>query len=188
VNRDAAFWGVLLALGLVGLWAAWSGSAGRPTTTQESPFTEMEIARVKGEPEAPDFSLQTPEGWTVTLSAFRGQVVLLNFWATWCPPCREEMPSIQRLHRKLADQGLVVLAVDVDESHRLVAKFMKDFGLSFPALLDAGSEVSSRYGVRGLPTTWLVDRRGRLVGGAVGPRNWAGPAAQAVIRPLLEQR
>lgn len=188
MSRQTLLCGVSVALALVAVGVAWSRSVGRSATTPESPFTEMEVVRVKGEPEAPDFSLPTLEGRAVTLSALRGQVVLLNFWATWCPPCREEMPSIERLHRELGDQGLVVLAVDVDESPRLVAKFMKDFGLSFPALLDARSEVASRYGVGGLPTTWLIDRRGRVVGGAVGPRDWASPAGRAVIQPLLDQR
>ena len=122
----------------------------------------------------------------MTLSTLRGQVVFLNFWATWCPPCREEMPSIERLHQEFKDQGLAVLAVDVGERPTLVAKFMKDFRLSFPVLLDRGSEVWSRYGVGGLPTTILVDRRGRIVGGAIGPRDWASPAGRALIRSLLE--
>jgi len=146
----------------------------------------MEVVRYKGAPEAPDFSLPTLEGQTVTLSALRGQVVFLNFWATWCPPCREEMPSIERLHRAFKDQGLVVLAVDVDEGAGVVARFVKDFRLSFPVLLDTGSAVTPRYGVVGLPTTILVDRRGRIVGGAVGPRDWASPAGRALIRSLLE--
>jgi cytochrome c biogenesis protein CcmG/thiol:disulfide interchange protein DsbE len=192
VRREALLWGVSLALALVAVGlVVWSRSVGRSATTPESPFTEMDVVRVKGEPDAPDFSLPTLEGRTVTLSSLRGQVVFLNFWATWCLPCREEMPSIERLHRALGGQGLVVLAVDVDENPRLVAKFMKDFGLSFPALLDAGSEVSSRYGVRGLlglPTTMLVDRRGRIVGAAIGPRDWGSPTGQALILSLLEQK
>ena len=95
----------------------------------------------------------------------------------WCPPCREEMPSIERLHRALGDQGLVVLAVDVDESPERVAKFVKDFRLSFPVPLDAGSHVFSSYGAPGLPTTMLIDRRGRIIGVALGPRDWASDAA-----------
>jgi peroxiredoxin len=146
----------------------------------------MSVVRYRGDAEAPDFSLPSLEGGAVTLSALRGQVVFLNFWATWCPPCREEMPSIERLHREFKDQELAVLAVDVDESPNVVAKFVKNFRLSFPVLLDTGSEVSSRYGVGGLPTTILVDRRGRVVGAAIGPRDWASPAGRALIRSLLE--
>jgi thiol-disulfide isomerase/thioredoxin len=116
----------------------------------------MAVVRYKGEPEAPDFTLPTLEGRTVTLSALRGQVVFLNFWATWCPPCREEMPSIEQLHSALGAQGLGVLAVDVDESPERVAKFVKDFRLGFPVLLDAGSHVFER-GAPGLLTT-ILDR------------------------------
>ena len=95
---------------------------------------------------------------------------------------------MERLHRKLADKGLVILAVNLDESPKLVNKFMKDFRLTFPALLDGGSRVSSRYAVTGLPTTTLIDRRGRIVGGAVGPRDWASAGGLALISALLEQR
>jgi len=180
-------WGgaVVIAVGV--LLLAWRLPIGRPAPTPDSPYAEMEVVRHKGAPEAPDFSLPTLEGQTVTLSALRGRVVFLNFWATWCPPCREEMPSIERLHRELKDQGLVVLGVDVDESPKLVAKFIEDFRLGFPVVLDAGSHVFSRYGVRGLPTTILIDRQGRVVGAAVGPRDWASPAGRALIRSLLEQ-
>lgn len=170
------------------LLLAWRLPIGRPAPTADSPYAEMAVVRYKGAPPAPDFSLSTLEGQIVTLSALRGQVVFLNFWATWCPPCREEMPSIERLHRELRDQGLVVLAVDVDESPERVAKFVKDFRLSFPVPLDAGSNLFSTYGAPGLPTTMLIDRRGRVVGMALGPRDWASDAARALIRTLLEQQ
>jgi peroxiredoxin len=186
-GREALLWSLAAAMGLVALFLAWSRPIDRSAATQGSPFTELSVVRYKGDAEAPDFSLPTLEGGAVTVSTLRGQVVFLNFWATWCPPCREEMPSIERLHREFRDQGLAILAVDVDERPTLVAEFMKDFRLSFPILLDRGSEVSSRYGVGGLPTTILVDRRGRIVGGAIGPRDWASPAGRALIRSLLEQ-
>jgi peroxiredoxin len=98
------------------------------------------------------------------------------------------MPSIERLHRALGAQGLVVLAVDVDESPERVAKFVKDFRLGFPVLLDAGSRVFASYGASGLPTTILIDRRGRVIGGALGPRDWASDAGLALIRTLLEEQ
>jgi thiol-disulfide isomerase/thioredoxin len=131
--------------------------------------------------------LSTPEGSTLTLGEFRGKVVFLNFWATWCPPCRVEMPSMERLHKEFKDQGLAMLAVDVQESPNEVARFMKQFRLSFPALLDLEGEVTLRYRVSGLPTTLLIDRSGRVVGAAVGPRNWASPEATALIRSLLDR-
>jgi peroxiredoxin len=150
-------------------------------------FRVLAVAHVSGQAPAPEFSLPTPDGKTIALAQLRGKVVFLSFWATWCPPCRVEMPSMERLYREFKDQGLVMLAVDMGESGRQVVRFMKEFRLTFPALLDADSQVASRYGVQGIPTTFLIDRSGRGVGAARGPRDWASPEAKALIRSLLER-
>lgn len=142
---------------VIGAHAAWA---------EDPIFAVMAVAHLKPESEAADFTLKTPEGRSVTLSALRGQGVLLNFWATWCPPCRLEMPSMERLRQEFKDQGLVILAVDIEESPKLVAKFMKEFRLGFPALLDSDSKVSSRYRVLGLPD----DRPDRSAGASRGDR------------------
>lgn len=92
---------------------------------------------------------------------------------------------MERVHKEFSDQGLAILAVNIQESPKQVARFMRDFRLSFPALLDADGTVSQRYQVRGLPTTYLIDRTGRVVGQAVGAREWAGPEGKALIRSLL---
>ena len=106
---------------------------------------------------APMFTLETPEGESVSLSDFRGQVVLMNFWATWCAPCRVEMPIIQSRY----DQGgFAVLMIDFDESGVVVRAFMDDIGLDLPVLLDPGGIVREQYRVRGLPSSFLVDRDG----------------------------
>ncbi len=151
-------------------------------------FRAMGVLHEAKQSPAPEFSLSTPDGRTVGLAQLRGKVVFLNFWATWCPPCRLEMPSMERLHKEFKDQGLALLAVDVGESPKQVARFMAEFRLSFPTLLDEDGEVSTRSGVRGLPTTFLIDRSGRIVGTAVGARDWAGPDGRALIRFLLEGR
>ncbi len=157
-----------------------------PASAGDPLFQAMALAHVGGEAPAPDFALPTPEGkQPVSLAELRGRVVLLNFWATWCPPCREEMPSMERAHKEFGGQGLAILAVNIQESPKQVARFMRDFRLSFPALLDADGKVSQRYQVRGLPTTYLIDRTGRVVGQAVGARDWAGREAKALIRALL---
>lgn len=134
------------------------------------------------------FRLTTPDGKAIRLAQLRGQVVFLNFWATWCAPCRVEMPSMEQLYRELKGEGLVMLAVDVQESPKQVARFMEDFQLSFPALLDTDGKVAARYRVHGIPTTVLIDRKGRLAGTVVGPREWSSPQGKAVIRSLLKQR
>lgn len=162
--------------------------AGQPAWAKDPLFQAMGVLHEGRQPPAPEFSLASPEGKTIGLAQLRGKVVFLNFWATWCPPCRLEMPSMERLHQEFKDHGLAILAIDVGESRKQVARFMREFRLSFPALLDVNSEVSARYRVQGLPTTVLIDRRGRSVGAAVGARDWASPEGRALIRSLLDQK
>lgn len=107
--------------------------------------------------QAPDFTLQNLVGEEVSLRDLRGQVVLINFWATWCGPCRLEMPTIQARYN---DGGFAVLAVDFDESAEQVQAFMNELGLSLPALLDDGGRVQELYRVRGYPTSFFVDEQG----------------------------
>jgi len=109
---------------------------------------------------APDFELQSLDGKTVSLSDFRGKAVLLNFWATWCGPCRAEMPFLQQVHEEWADKGLVILAVNIGEGQSEVEEFMEEFGLSFLALLDTDREVALQYNVRAIPTTYFIDKEG----------------------------
>ncbi len=148
-------------------------------------FAALQVTHVTDGGQAPAFELPTADGQTVALAGLEGKIVLLNFWATWCPPCREEMPSMERLHQEFKAQGLAVLAVNIQESPKQVAPFMRAFRLTFPALLDSEMKVTALYQVRGLPVTYLIDRTGRLIGQAVGARDWASPAARALVRALL---
>ncbi len=118
---------------------------------------------------APDFALASLDGRTVRLADLRGQPVVLNFWATWCPPCRAEMPEFDALHRERPD--LAIFAVDVQEDASSVRRFQAELGLAFPLLLDADGRVWSAYQTRGLPTTYIVDRDGILRDVNVGPLN-----------------
>lgn len=136
--------------------------------------------------EAPDFALPDLDGRTHTLAEYRGKVVFLNIWATWCPPCREEMPSMNRLHERYAREGLVVLAVSEDEGPQAdVEAFARGLGLRFPILLDPDGVLPPRYGVTGYPETFLIDRSGRIVRHVVGPADWFSDAARAEIEALL---
>jgi len=115
----------------------------------------------KGKP-APDFTLKTLDGKKISLSDLKGKVVLVNFWATWCPPCREEMPLFERVYRKYKDKGFEILAISTDSSVDPIKKFVKEFKVSFPVLLDDG-KVSNLYSIQGLPTSFLIDREGKVV-------------------------
>ena len=112
-----------------------------------------------GQP-APDFKLQNLDGESVSLSDFKGKAVLVNFWATWCGPCRIEMPYLQEIYEEWSEQGLVLLAVNIGESPAKVKDFMEKYNLSFPVLLDAKTTVAREYNVSGIPTTFFIDKDG----------------------------
>lgn len=130
---------------------------------------------------APDFVLHDLSGAPVRLSSLRGQVVLVNIWATWCPPCRAEMPAIEAVYRQYAAQGFTVLAVNQAEELPAVADYLQQQGLSFPALLDLDGAVSATYRAGVLPTTFFIDRRG------VVRAIYRGPMARPVIAGIAEQ-
>lgn len=122
---------------------------------------------------APDFTLTDMQGQQVSLSQFRGKIVILNFWATWCPPCVEEMPSMEQLYREFKDKDLVVLAVNVESSgQEAVSEFLAKKSYSFKILLDPDAEIQNTYGVFRLPESFLIDRNGVVVEKVIGGRNW----------------
>jgi thiol-disulfide isomerase/thioredoxin len=138
--------------------------------------------------EAPvDFTLPFLDGAEKTLSAYKGKVVFLNFWATWCPPCRGEMPSMENLYQRFRDDGLELLGVDIQEAPGEVQEFMEEFGLSFPAALDRNGRISNDYGIDAIPTTFIIDREGNIILKAVGGRNWHTPALLAAFEILLSR-
>ncbi len=148
-------------------------------------FTALDLQNVKPPMEAIAFNAEKLDGKKVTLRDFRGKVVFLNFWATWCAPCREEMPAMEELYQAFKDKGLVVVAVNVKESQKAAAAFSTELKLTYPILLDPTGEVSVLYGAWALPLTYLIDREGVIVARAFGPRAWAGQEARALIKQLL---
>lgn len=134
---------------------------------------------------APDFNLRDTGGGHSGLSGQRGGWVLLNFWATWCGPCREEMPSMERLSRNFGNQGFTILAVNQRESAAQVNSFMRQHGLNFTVPLDSDGKVSNLYRVYGIPVTYLIDGNGQAVGMKSGSRDWASPDVVAVLRKLV---
>lgn len=154
-------------------------------------FTPLDIGS-----RAPDYQARSLAGDTVSLSSFAGDVVVLNVWATWCRPCVIEMPALQRLHEELGDQGLRVVAVSVDapqgvvgpfgEQGGNVSEFVNELGLTFTVLHDPSGGIESRYQVNGLPTTYVIDREGRIQRKVLGAREWDEPPLADQIRQLVE--
>jgi peroxiredoxin len=139
---------------------------------------------------APDFrALNIATGDTVRLEGYRGEVVLLNIWATWCEPCREEMPSIERLHRAFGPQGFRVVAVSIDESGPdVVRQFQQQYALTFDILHDRARAIERIYQTTGVPETFIINRDGRIVKKMIGAHDWASPANRDLIRRLLAPR
>jgi peroxiredoxin len=141
-----------------------------------------------GEPAIP-FKVATPDGGALELSDLKDKVVFLNFWATWCEPCLEEMPAMERLARTYHDRGLVVLALSADrEGASVVRPFLKRHGFTFPVGLDPGQAVARAYRVWALPSTFILDRTGLRLFQAHGARDWTGPPVLAFFDALLKRR
>ncbi|MDR0597664.1 MAG: redoxin domain-containing protein [Treponema sp.] len=133
-----------------------------------------------------DFSAEAPDGTVIRLSDLKGKALFLNFWATWCGPCRMEMPSMEALYRRFKDRGLEILAVNVRENRRDVAAFMEEMSLSFPAALDLRGDIASDYGIEAFPTTYLIDRNGGIVARLVGAIHWDVPELEGLFEALTK--
>ena len=170
------------ARGLVCLHASvWSVASAQGLYRQE-----FRLVKFRRPFPAPAFELPNVGGGTTALSSFQGQFVLLNFWATWCPPCRDEMPSMEGLYQELKHDGLAVVAVSSDrEGSALVEPFVQRMGLTFPVLLDRDSKVSDAYGARALPASFVLNRNGMVIAAAKGERNWHSKAAVRYMRERL---
>lgn len=139
----------------------------------------------KGE-SAPNFTLPDLGGKMVSLADFKGKVVFLNIWATWCPPCVEEMPSMEKLHQELKDESFVILAVSIDASGaKAVIPFMKKHKLSFTALTDIKGAIKSLYQITGVPESFIIDKDGIIVEKIIGPRDWAASGAIRFFQNLI---
>ncbi|ODV02498.1 MAG: thioredoxin [Thiobacillus sp. SCN 63-57] len=173
-----------MTLGGLGLGLLATGTA--RADLPEPPLTHI-LAPVKPPRPAPDFSLPDTEGKIHKLTDYPGRVVLLNFWATWCPPCRRELPSMEKLYQALKGKPFQVLACDQQEDADTLFAFtgQLDPAPTFPVLLDSNSAVSKAYGVPGLPTTFLIDKTGQIAYRAVGGREFDHPAIHALIEKLM---
>ncbi len=130
---------------------------------------------------APDFELQTIDGETYRLSDLKGKAVLINFWASWCPPCRAEMPTLQAAYEQYESEGLVILAVNLNEPELAIRSFQEDYGITFPIVVDKQDRVSRMYDIVPLPTTYFVDRDGIVQG------KWTGELRMPQLEMLLKK-
>jgi len=137
---------------------------------------------------APDFTFPGLDGKMVRLADYRGKVVLVNIWATWCKPCVDEMPSMEKLYHKFKGENFEILAVSIDEPGlKAVAPFMKQHNLTFPALIDSEGAVKAVYGITGVPESFIIDKQGILIKKIVGPVNWATPIIFRFFSELIRK-
>lgn len=136
-------------------------------------------------PKMIDVTFTALDGTAKKLSDYKGQVILLNLWATWCPPCRAEMPAMEQLYAAYKEKGFVIAAVSVGEDAKTVKDFLKKTPYSFPVFTDPEGQVSGTYGTGSIPTTYLIDKEGTFLGRFVGAREWYSEDAQNLIEALL---
>jgi peroxiredoxin len=152
----------------------------------DAALRDLDLIRPGRPKAAQDFTVPLLQGARFRLADQRGKVVLINFWATWCPPCREEMPAMERLWQRQRDRGFVLVAVSLDADRGPVKPFAAEHGLTFPIGLDSKLEVANLYGIRALPATFIVDRHGQVAALALGPRDWDNDASHSIVEELTK--
>jgi cytochrome c biogenesis protein CcmG, thiol:disulfide interchange protein DsbE len=134
---------------------------------------------------APDFAVTTESGRRLTREDFGGKLLVLNFWATWCPPCIEEMPSLNQFAQKLAPEGVVVLGVSIDKNENSYKRFLQQRRLNFQVARDANADIPTQYGTFKWPETYVINRSGKVVQKHIGPKDWMDPKLVSEIKSLL---
>ena len=159
-----------------------------PTFADSDFFEAMGIERVEQPSEVKSFILPTREGGNSELSALKGDVILINFWATWCTPCLTEMPALNNLYEKYKDQGFSLLAINTDpHQKKRIETVIRKLSLTFPVLLDADGTVLEQFNVSGMPVSFLINRQHQLIGYVAGARDWDGKSSFQLIESLLAQ-
>ena len=158
------------------------------TETQELGrlFSDMGVLIIPFPTDPVEVTLKDLNGQQVSLSDFRGKIVFINFWTTWCLACVIEMPSMEKLHQKFKDKDFVMLAINLQESASKIKQFYKEYKLTFTTLLDTTGDVGAGMGIRSIPTTFILDKNGRMIGKALGPREWESKESIALFEYLTE--
>lgn len=149
-------------------------------------FRDMGVLQIPTDSEPLEVRLNDPAGRPVSLSEFRGKIVFINFWTTWCLACVIEMPSMEKLHQKFKDRDFVMIAINLQESAARVKQFYKEYKLTFTTLLDSTGDVGAALGIRSIPTTFILDKSGRIIGKALGPREWESKESIALFEYLTD--
>ena len=150
-------------------------------------MSDMGIIRHPFSTDTLEVKLQNTAGRYVLLDNFRGKIVFLNFWTTWCPSCITEMPSMEKLHRKLLGKNFAMVTVNIKESASQVKSFFEKHKLTFTALLDTDGEVSTEFGIGAIPTTFILDKRGKIIGRITGPREWDSRKSVSLFELLADK-
>jgi peroxiredoxin len=186
--------GTLVIAAVVVAVLAFYGLRGGPSPNEQSPAAVVErdtkklrLDIPKTPTAAPNFELKDPAGQPLSLSELKGKVVFVNFWATWCLPCIEEMPAMEKLHQELQKDGLVILAVNFQEGPERIKEFLAKHNLTFTALLDHDGKVAERYQAWALPVSVIINKRGEIVARAMGSKDWHSDEALRYFRQLLAE-
>lgn len=145
---------------------------------------EQTLTLLPDRQDAPDLNLADMDGELHSLTSYRGKPVIINFWATWCPPCREEMPSMNRGWEKVKHEGIVMLAINVGEDEETIFSFMADYPIDFQVLLDQSGDTVNHWPINGLPTTFVIDPEGKLLYRAIGGREWDSDQLLDMVKAL----
>ena len=150
-------------------------------------FSTMGVIKILPTEDPVVISLKDMNGSNVSLADFKGKIVFLNFWTIWCPTCRIEMSSMEKLHQKLKNKDFAMVTINLQESASQVKAFFKEFKLTFTALMDSNGEVGASFGIRAIPTTYILDKTGRIIGMVNGPREWDSKEAIALFEYLMDK-
>ena len=154
---------------------------------REDVYSKAGIQPIKGNAKVPNLNLTDFKGKKWDLKDLKGKVIFLNFWATWCGPCKEEMPSMEELYQQFKSKDFIFLTISVDyEKKEIVKEFIEKHRYTFPVLLDPECATLDIFQVKGIPTTFLIDKKGIMIGKATGPRNWKKPEVISILNSLLE--
>jgi thiol-disulfide isomerase/thioredoxin len=149
-------------------------------------FSDIGVLQISPDNDPLEIRLSDPDGRSVSLSEFRGKIVFINFWTTWCLACVIEMPSMEKLHQKFKDKDFVMVAINLQESAAGVKQFYKQYQLTFTTLLDITGDIGAALGINAIPTTLILDKNGRIIGKALGPREWESKESIALFEYLTD--